>query len=90
MLGFYLTTVIIWMIVIYSIITIFKDAIKKKVALLEQEEKPKKGVFARLGTLFVVSAVPILRVFIAIGFIYIAICTDEQFQELMDKAKKND
>lgn len=86
MLKFYLTTVAIWMIVIYCIAAIFQSGIVKKLG--EKEEK-KASLFKRLKGLFILAAVPIVRLFVVILLIYIATCKQEDFDELMKKANNN-
>ena len=82
MLKFYLITVIIWMIIINCTVEIFKDAIKKKTGKADGE---KANLFKRLRTLFVLSAVPIVRLIVVGVLIYIATCKQEDFDELMKK-----
>lgn len=82
MLEFYLASIIIWMIIIESIIVLFKDGIKKKT---NSKETKKASIFKRLSYLFVLSAVPILRLGIVIIIIYIATCKQEDFDKLMKK-----
>ena len=83
MLKFYLTTVIIYMIIISCTTTMFKDAIKKKTG---KEDGKKANIFKRLSSLFVLAAVPIFRLFVVIGLIYIGTCKQEDFDELIKKA----
>lgn len=85
MLKFYLTTVIIYMIIIYSIISIFKDVLRKRFAI---NETKKTSLFKKLNNFFVISAVPILRFIFVIVSIYVAICKQEDFDELMIKTNK--
>ena len=81
---FYLTTVFIYMIIIFSIIALFKDALKKRLPKCD-----KKSTWSRtLFTLFILSAVPILRLIIAVCLVYIATCKQEDFDELMKKANE--
>ena len=82
MLEFYLASIIIWMIIIKSIIVLFKDGIKKKT---NSKETKKASIFKRLSYLFVLAAVPILRLGIVIIIIYIATCKQEDFDKLMKK-----
>jgi len=86
MLGFYLSTVIIWMIIIACLITIFKDGLNKK--LVKKEEK--KSIFKTIGALFVLAAIPVFRLLVAIAIVYMATCSQEEFDELMGKNKKED
>ena len=83
MLKFYLTTVVIWMIIIESVTSIFSDAIKKK---SKKEETKKANIFKRLGALFTLAAIPFFRLFVVIVIVYIATCKQEDFDEIMKKA----
>lgn len=83
MLKFYLTTVVIWMIIIRCTILMFKDGIKKKIGV---DETKKASLFKRLSTLFIFAAVPFLRLIIEIMIIYMANCTQEDYDELVNKA----
>lgn len=85
MLKFYLTTVIIYMIIISCTTEIFKEAIKKKIG---KEDGKKASLFKRLSTLFVLSAVPIIRLIVVVVLIYIATCKQKDFDELMKKANE--
>ena len=75
MLKVYLTSVIIYMIIIYCMCAIFMDSIKSKGWISEI----KKG--SKLGVLFTLSAVPILRFFVVVLIFYMATHTKEQFDE---------
>ena len=86
MIRFYLSTIIIWMIIIYCTASMLKDAIKKKINT--NEPKKKMGLFKKLSLLFTLSAVPIIRVFVEIFIIYIALCKKEDFDELIKKANE--
>ena len=71
MLKFYLTTVVIWMIILQSTFSLFGDAVRKKIGV---NETKKAGLIKRLNILFVLAAVPIIRLILEIVFIYVAIC----------------
>ena len=83
MLEFYLTTVVIWMIIIASLLLMFGDAIKKKQA----NELKKTNVIKKIASLFVMSAVPVLRLVVAATIFYMAVCSQEDFDRLMNKNK---
>jgi len=87
MLKFYLTTVIVWMIIINSITIIFKDALNKKIGVTKTN---KAGFIQRTNTLFALSAIPIIRLGVAIIIIYIATCKQEDFDKLMETVKENE
>lgn len=86
MLKFYLTTVVIWMIIIYCVVAIFQNGIAKK---LKTNEEKKSGLFKKLKTLFVLAAIPIVRLFVVIVLIYIATCKQEDFDELMKRTNRD-
>lgn len=86
MLKFYLTTVVIWMIIIYCTAVMFKSGIRKKIS---KDETKKTSLFGKLTILFPLAAVPIIRVFVVIIIIYIATCKQEDFDELMKRAEEN-
>lgn len=85
MLTFYLSTVVIWMIIIESIVFIYKKQIKKNGWIT----KKKKGNFIKeICTLFAIAAVPILRVVFAIIVIMMGNMTKEKFNEWAEASKK--
>lgn len=86
MLKFYLATVIAWMIILYCLVAIFQNGIIEK---LGTDNGKKKSSFEKLKTLFVMSAVPVVRLLVAIMIVYIAACKKEDFDELMKKSKNN-
>ena len=86
MIKFYLTTIIIWMIIIECTILLFNKELNKK---LEKYNVPRENnLFRALKTLFVVSAVPFIRVFIEIVIVYMVVCNQEDFDKLMEKHYK--
>lgn len=89
MFKFYLTTVVIWMIIIYCTAAIFENAINKKLATLPTyKENKKSSLFKKIRALFILAAVPIIRLIIVIVLIYIATCKQEDFDKLMESANK--
>lgn len=86
MLKIYFATIIIWMIINGCIISIFKNGIKEKSK--STDEVKKKGILSRLSALFAVSAIPIIRLLFAIGFIYLSTCSQENYDEIMSKDKQ--
>ena len=88
MLTFYLSTVVIWMIIIFCAIYICKDKIREKAIAMGIEGK-KSGFFSTIGFLFVLAAIPVFRLIILIAIIYMAGCSQEDFEELMSKSKSN-
>lgn len=91
MLKFYLISVVIWMIIIRCTMSLFKEAIKKKAEKLIEKGKgvQKLSLFGSFKTLFVLAAIPVVRLFMVIAFIYIATCSQEDFDELMKKVDDN-
>lgn len=86
MLKFYLTTVVIWMIIIYCTAAIFQNGIAKK---FKTNEEKKASLFKKLKGLFILAAIPIVRLLIVIVLIYIATCKQEDFDKLMEAAKRD-
>lgn len=86
MFKIYLSSVVVWMIIIWATISIFKDGIKKKVG---SNETKKASLFKRLNGLFVLAAIPFVRLIVVIVLIYIATCKQEDYDELMKKANNN-
>lgn len=85
MLKFYLITVVIWMIIIYCTTAIFQNGIAKK---LKTNEEKKSGLFKKLRGLFILAAIPIVRLLVVVVLIYIAACKQEDFDKLMESANR--
>ena len=83
MLKIYLSSVIIYMIIISCLCFLFHDAIKKNG--WASTEKPNVN---KLTALFVLSAVPLLRIYVVGLFIYMATHTKEQFEKWQEEVKK--
>lgn len=81
MLKIYLTSVIIYMIIINCTVLLFKDGILEKLKLVKVNTKPS-NLFESLGCLFVMAAVPIIRLIILICFIHIGTCSQEDFDRI--------
>lgn len=81
MLTLYLMSVAIWMIIIYAMAAIFESSIKEKGWLKDKESK-KRGVFT---SLFLLSAVPIIRFIVALCIFIMATYTPEQIEEFKNK-----
>ena len=86
MLKIYLSSVIIWMVVIYCMTSISKESIVKN-GWINTENKQKRNWFVQL---FILSAVPIFRLFIVIAILYMAICTKEQFEQWKKEQNKDE
>ena len=78
MLKAYLISVVIWMIIIYAMAAIFETAIKEKGWTKEKKDK-KRGL---LSSLFLMAAVPVLRLFICICILVMATYTPGQIEEM--------
>lgn len=74
------------MIIIYATSSIFADKIKENGWINSNNNSGK----SKLGTLFILSAVPILRVFVFIVFFIMTIYTKEQFDEFTKKETDKD
>ena len=85
MIGFYLKSVVIWMIIIECTFLLFKDAIGKRVGT---NDTKKAGLIKQLRGLFVLAAIPIIRLIIVVALVYIATCKKEDFDEMMKKVNK--
>ena len=87
MLTFYLSTVVIWMIIIFCAIFMCKDKLSEKsIAMGMKIESKKSSFFSFCGLLFVMAAIPVFRLIILIAIIYMAGCSQEEFEELMSKS----
>ena len=87
MLGFYLKTIVIWMIIMYCTITFFKKPLYEKLANRITE---KTTLLKALGYLFMMSAIPIIRLLIELSIIYIAVCNQEDFDRMIEEHNKKD
>ncbi len=83
MLKFYLTTVVIWVIIINAMVQIFKEGIKEK-GWIKEDKSTKKG---RFSILFTLAAVPIVRLFVCVIIVFMSSHTPEQLQEMREKNK---
>ena len=86
MLKFYLTTVVIWMIIIDSIILLTKDMIVKN-GWLDGAQSKKNRIKSFTG-LFCLSAVPIFRFFVAIMLVVMSAKTKEEIDIWTTSNKK--
>lgn len=81
MLKLYLTTVVIWMIIIYATTKILGPSIKEK-GWIKSDTSTKRG---KLSTLFVLAAVPLIRLWVWILLFVMCTYTYEQFEEWIKK-----
>ena len=84
MLKFYLSSIIIWMIIIESIFFVFKDKLLKRTGITETK---KTSLFTKIAGSFAVSALPIIRLTVAIMLVYTAVCSQEEFDEIIKKGE---
>ena len=84
MLKFYLTTVIIWMIIIYSMCILFEKQIKEKGWLKNVLATSKLKAFILL---FCMSSIPVIRLFAAISIFMMACLTPEEVEEMKESDK---
>lgn len=85
MLTFYLSTVVIWMIIILSLILILVEPIDKNGWLIDVN---KKGSIKDVVHLFLISTVPILRFALVIILIMMASINKEKFYKRIKINKK--
>lgn len=86
MLKIYLSSILIWMIIIYCACFIFEKQVREN-GWLTTENKSKDG---GLKTLFVLSAIPVVRLFVFIIILVMTTYTKEQFDEWYKKVKNKD
>lgn len=86
MLRIYLTSVLIYMIIIYCESKMFKDNIYKN-GWLDNTEKKKNN---KLGALFCMSAIPIIRTIIVITFCVMFIYPKEKVKVWIEENKKGE
>lgn len=86
MIKFYLSTIIVWMIIIWSTVFIFKDKLKEKIG---KKDVKKVSLFKGLVTLFAIASIPIIRLITLILILYIAGCKQEELDELLKRANNS-
>ena len=86
MLKIYLSSIVIWMIILYCEVSIFKNAIVEK-GWVNPNKKPSENGWK---SLFVLSAIPVIRFFIFILIIVMSTYTRKQFEEWSEKVKNKD
>lgn len=85
MLQFYLTTVAIWLIILYALAFVCEDAIKEN-GWLENNKKPK-SILQGFLTAVALSAIPVFRVIIAITILMMACKTKEEVCALKEETE---
>lgn len=91
MLKFYISSVIIYIIIIFAVVTLFKDLFDKNCMYIGgvTSEIPKKGsVVKRLKYLIILSAVPIVRTFVVILVVWISFAKKETLDKFKEAATK--
>lgn len=83
MLKFYLTTVVVWMIIIYATAKIVGPVVKEK-GWIKSDTSTNGGKFS---TLFTLAAVPLIRLLVWIFLFVMCTYTHEEFDEWI-KGKK--
>ena len=87
MLDFYLSSVIIWFIILFSEITVLKDAIYRNGWLDPQKKRnPVRSIFSYV----LVAAIPIFRLFVAIMTFVIATYSKERYEAFAEELKTKD
>lgn len=81
MLKLYLTTIVVWMIIIYATAKLLGPAIKEK-GWIKGDSSTKRESFSILFTL---AAVPIVRALVWMFLLFMCAHTPEQFEEIMKK-----
>jgi hypothetical protein len=87
MLDFYLSSIVIWFIILFSEIIVLKDAIYKNGWLDPQKKRnPIRSIFSYV----LVSAVPIFRLFVAIMTFVLATYSKEHYDKFVEELKTKD
>ena len=82
MLKFYLTTVVIWMIIIWATATICGPGIKEK-GWIKNDTSTKRGKYSTL----IVAAIPLIRLLVWIFLFIMCSYTYEEFEKWVNKQK---
>jgi hypothetical protein len=77
MLKIYFGSILIWMIIIFSMIYVCKDSIKAK-GWIDETKKNKHW----LVVLFCISSIPIFRLLVASGLLFMTTTTKEEYQKV--------
>lgn len=86
MLEIYLTSVLIFMIINLSVVTVFRDAYVKNGWVVS----PRNPWYRKIYNSFLISAVPILRVFITVLLICMAVMKREDLEKFVEENKNGD
>lgn len=85
MLQFYLTTVAIWLIILYALIFVCRNTIKENGWL--ENNKKQKSVLQGFLTIVALSAIPVFRVIMAITILVMACKTKEEVCALKEETE---
>lgn len=85
MLQAYLASVLIFMIINLSVVSIFRDAYIKNGWVVG----PRNKWYKRIYTAFLISAIPILRVFITVMLVFMACVKKEDLDKIMEEKDDN-
>lgn len=87
MLSFYLSTVIVWMIIFWCVSKFCsKTFLKRYGKYINIDKKYSKA--KSFVSLFVISGVPILRFFIMFSFFYMTFCSEKNSKDIAEILKK--
>lgn len=88
MLKFYLTTVVIWLIILYAVAFLSEDAIRKN-GWLDDAKKPKYK-FQGFLTAVAISAIPIFRLISALTILVMAYNNKETVYALVKEKREQE
>ena len=89
MLSFYLSTVIVWMIIFLCTLKLCsKTFLKRYDEYINIDKKHKHSGVKSFVDLFVISAVPIIRLLIMILVFYMTFCPEEDSKDIAEILKK--
>lgn len=80
MLKIYLSSVVAWMIIIYCVSAILESKLRDNGWL--GSDKIQKTKMSKLKALFILSAVPILRLLVVGGVVYMATIAKEEYEKV--------
>jgi hypothetical protein len=87
MLDFYLGSVVVWFIILFSEIIVFKDQIYKNGYLdLHKKSNVVRAIFSYVLT----AAIPIFRLTVAIMIFVLAIYPKDRLDKLIEELKEKD
>ena len=87
MLSFYLSTVIVWMIIFLCVLKLCSKTFLKRYGEYVNIDKKHSEVKSFVG-LFVISAVPIIRLLIMISLFYMTFCPEKNSKDIAEILKK--